>query len=109
MALIFYMSSFPAPEPVKAVPIFFDIKIVHIVEYGFLSFLVYYALDNTTSLSLFWKMIFSVEITILYGLTDELHQIFVPGRSGRLVDIFANFIGCVIFQSFILFVKKRNV
>lgn len=108
MALIFYLSSYPPPEPVKSAPIFFDIKLVHIIEYGILNLLLYWAIDKTIDIPDNWKIIYSIALTILYGLTDELHQVFVPGRSGRLIDIVANFFGCVVTQYIISIYKKRS-
>jgi len=112
MALIFYMSSSLPPQAAKEVPVYFDIKLIHIVEYGILNLLVFWALDRTSDIPYIWKIIYSVAITILYGLTDELHQVFVPGRSGRLIDIAANLVGCVIAQIFVFafLVKfRRNI
>jgi len=110
MALIFYLSSSPPPQAAREVPIYFDIKLIHVVEYGVLNLLVFWALDKTSDIPFIWKIIYSVAITILYGLTDELHQIFVPGRSGKLIDIAANLIGCIFaqFSIFAFRVKFRG-
>ena len=109
MALIFYMSGNPAPEPVKAVPIYYEIKLVHIVEYGTLCALIFYALYKTAKIPLNWQIIFSVTLTYIYGLTDELHQVFVPTRSGKLVDTVANLIGSAIFcLAAYLIISGRN-
>lgn len=99
MALIFYLSSSQPPQAAREVPAYFDIKMIHIVEYGVLNLLVFFALDRTSNMPFIWKIIYSVAITILYGLTDELHQVFVPGRSGKLIDVAANLIGCAIAQA----------
>jgi VanZ family protein len=99
MALIFFMSSHPTPEPVRAVPIYFDIKVVHIIEYGILSALIFYSLNKTTKIPLIWQLIYAVALTYIYGLTDEFHQVFVPGRSAKLTDTIANFIGASITQA----------
>ncbi len=110
MALIFYMSSHPAPEAAREVPIYFDIKIVHIVEYAILSLLFFFALDRTARIPLVWKLIYAVALTYLYGLTDELHQVFVPFRSGQLIDTMANLIGASAAQAFVwmLNIEKRQ-
>ncbi len=34
-------------------------------------------------------------ITVVYGLTDELHQAFVPDRTGRLDDVVTDTIGAL--------------
>ena len=60
--------------------------IEHIVEYGIFAFL---------SLRMFKKTKFkmyshqlAILITILYGATDELHQLFVPERTASIKDLF---------------------
>lgn len=108
MALIFWLSSSSPPPPAKAVPVYFDIKLIHIMEYGVLSLLVFWALDRTTSTPFVWKIIYSISITMLYGLTDELHQVFVPGRSGKLIDITADLIGCIIAQTGVVFFRVKS-
>jgi VanZ family protein len=35
-------------------------------------------------------------ITVGYGLSDEIHQMFVPGRYAELMDVFANTVGSVL-------------
>ena len=35
-------------------------------------------------------------LTLLYAMSDELHQAFVPGRTGRLQDIGTDLVGAVI-------------
>ena len=35
-------------------------------------------------------------ITVLYGLSDEFHQSFVPGRSPDLVDVMADAVGAAL-------------
>lgn len=108
MALIFYMSSNPAPEAIRRVPIYFDIKIVHIVEYAVLSLLYFFALDRTAKIPLTWKLIYSIALAFLYGLTDELHQVFVPARSAKLIDAFADLIGAAIAQVFVWIAGRYN-
>lgn len=106
MILIFYLSSYPAPPPAKAMPIYFDIKLIHIIEYGVLSALIFFALNRTTKISLTWQIIYSITLTYMYGLTDEFHQIFVIGRSASLIDTIANFIGASLFQALIFFFMR---
>jgi VanZ family protein len=80
---------------------------VHLIEYGFLCFLFLKALSNqSVQKQIFLAIIF----TTLYGITDEIHQIFVPNRTAQLIDIFTNFLGavitCVIYQTFVPSKKK---
>ncbi len=107
MTLIFIMSSFPAPEAVHHVPIWYHIKLVHLVEYGFLCFLFLRALSHEPVK----KQIFlAILFTTLYGVTDEIHQMFVPNRSAQLVDVFTNFLGAVtISMIYIPLTKKLKI
>ena len=44
-----------------------------------------------------WKnVLVSVCIAVLYASTDELHQLFVPGRSGQVNDVLIDGCGAVI-------------
>ena len=36
---------------------------------------------------------FAVFVSTLWGLSDEIHQALVPGRSSELADLYADFIG----------------
>ena len=43
------------------------------------------------------KMIFiSIAIAMLYACTDELHQMFVPGRSGEVRDVLIDTAGAAV-------------
>jgi VanZ family protein len=38
----------------------------------------------------------AVALTLLYAISDELHQAFVPGRTGRVQDVGTDLVGAVI-------------
>ena len=41
-----------------------------------------------------WRVVFIITgISVLYGITDELHQYFVPGRDCSIFDLTADAIG----------------
>lgn len=42
------------------------------------------------------KVIISWTIGTAYAITDELHQLFVPGRSGEIRDVFIDSLGIII-------------
>lgn len=54
----------------------------------------------------------TIIIASFYGLVDEIHQLFIPGRYCELYDWLANFVGVIAGTFFIyLFLKgkeKRN-
>ena len=41
-------------------------------------------------------MIFSEMCIILYAITDEIHQLFIPGRNGNVVDVLIDSCGGLI-------------
>ena len=50
--------------------------------------------------------IISIEIVFLYALSDELHQLFVPGRSGEILDILIDTSGAVISNIIYIGISK---
>ena len=50
-------------------------------------------------------------ISVLYAVTDEIHQVFVPGRDGNVIDVCIDstgaLFGCLIFWIFLN--CKKNV
>jgi len=99
MATIFLLSSRPAPEELKHFPIIAKLKLVHIIEYGILYLLVRYAIKRTTSYNKLEMFYLALMITILYGLTDEFHQIYVVSRTAKLEDAIANGVGGLLAQA----------
>jgi len=98
MAFIFWLSSRPSPEELKMIPIIAKLKLVHIIEYGILYYLLWFAVGKTTSYGWFEIFILALFLTVLYGLTDEFHQIFVQGRTARLEDVAADGVGALLTQ-----------
>jgi VanZ family protein len=94
--LIFYLSSF---HKIQASPVgwqdFIIRKTAHFSEYAILFLHFYRAFKNTTKFY-FKKIIWlSFCLTVLYALSDELHQTFVSGRSGRFFDIGIDTLGAL--------------
>ena len=70
-------------------------NILHIPLYGILAFLWIQFLHRIHQ-PLPRAMLFGLVITVLYGGLDEIHQTFVPGRYGGLLDILLNTAGALI-------------
>lgn len=78
-------------------------KSAHVLEYTFLAILVTGAVYDTLT----WdrkKFLLCLAICVLYACSDEIHQIFVPGRAGRIMDVCidstGNLIGIAVMQKF---------
>lgn len=71
-------------------------KTAHVVEYFIFSLLLYRALINSGIKSK--KMAIIVVISaFIYGLTDEFHQSFTPGREPKLRDVLIDTFGSILF------------
>lgn len=80
-------------------------KVAHMVEYGILSVLLYIWIGQ-------WPMSFlrrwgtAFGAATVYAATDEIHQLFVAGRSGRFTDVCIDGLGAALgIFVFILFVR----
>lgn len=70
-------------------------KLAHFTLYLILGILLlnalhYNELKQSTNFGL--ALLFS----LLYAITDEIHQVFVPGRAGQITDVLIDFIGSFI-------------
>jgi VanZ family protein len=94
MGMIFYLSSFPGSDGPPTHWLFKLVyslpggdKSAHIIEYAGLGFLVYMTVRHPA-----WAFV----ICVLYGVTDEFHQSFVPMRDAGLPDLLADAVGAAI-------------
>src|SRR4051794_21730018 len=88
MALIWYMSSNPddliLDLPSSATDRFIK-EALHLIEFAILYVLFVVALAANHKLTAAASLTAAI-IAGLYGITDELHQSFVPARSATLID-----------------------
>ncbi len=98
-ALLFYLSSLMSVELPKLGIKFSDLG-VHFVAYSVLGYflaMAFFAPDLKFSRK---KMVVAIIVGVLYGASDEFHQMFVPGRMATISDWAADSLG-VIFGLFI--------
>src|SRR5579885_1645781 len=93
--LIFFMSSMPNPE--ELAPSVFDAvgdKGLHGIEYGILGLLCFRAFRRAAGArAADYALELAVAAASLYGLTDEVHQAFVPSRESSMWDWVADTLG----------------
>ncbi len=90
LIIIFYFSSIPVPEPLRNKP---DI-LLHFIEYGGLGFLFFLHYSELFKKKINgYTMIFIIIFILLYSISDEYHQSFVPGRFSDIKDVIVDFIG----------------
>ena len=78
----------------------------HVIEYGVLAALVARAITKASYRLSGSQAALSVVITVGYGVTDELHQYFVPNRYPGLDDIVRNTVGALIGITVLWGVKR---
>jgi VanZ family protein len=110
MALIFWLSSRAVPSRLD--PLLPD-KIVHACVYAGLSALLVRALAGgwrgTISMG---QAAAAAALAALYGMSDELHQSFVPARDADMMDLLADTIGAIVAASSLHawgIIRARNV
>ena len=92
---IFIQSSLPTSE---SLPGFWQAdKLLHAGAYALLGFLFYRAFQTTRSpKTVILLVLISAFSSTAYGISDEVHQYFVPSRTFSLGDILANTVGSFI-------------
>lgn len=123
MAAIFYFSSQPAVQSsgqssavtlllqrlfhTEAITNHMVRKTAHFIEFAGLGFL-----TTWSAYVSFNKMYLGVVIASLYAATDEIHQIFVDGRSCQLTDWMLDTVGIItgalIFSAIFCIIQRIN-
>jgi VanZ family protein len=106
MAAIFVASSRPTvPEVISDTPDLF----LHFIAYAGLAFLVTRAIvAGHWDLLSFASGVRAWLITAGYGVTDELHQWFVPGRFASVADWIADGVGAVAAIGAAAILRRRS-
>ena len=107
--LIFYFSSLPKVEFLPQSILNCD-KLLHLTSFFF------YGISTQLFINTIFinrrkstRILFVLIIGIIYPLTDEFHQSFVPGRTSDIFDFLADFIGIILSLSlFNLILKGFN-
>jgi VanZ family protein len=99
-------------------------KMGHFAGYGILSGLVFLALKNTNSDRLralvgrpwgiylrdFWRwnwVLLGMLVTVVTAAADEIHQSFIPSRTGRWQDVVLDTCGAAVLQVIVYFLSRR--
>ena len=106
--LIFLASSIPGTE-VDTGPPGID-KLLHLIEYLVLSFLLFSALrtqfPQVPSGRVFMYAFF---LSTLYGISDEIHQLYVPLRECDFRDVVMDGIGSILGAYWAMFRSSKRV
>ena len=79
-------------------------KAAHATEYAILAGLM---LGIVVTSLINWKHLLEVVfVAVIYESTDELHQLFVPGRNGQFIDVVIDGVGALIGVLIVFLVYK---
>lgn len=82
-------------------------KLAHMTEFGILAVLIWSALKHYVQINTMKKRYIYAWIgAVCYAVTDEFHQLFVPGRSGNLFDVCVDALGAAIAIALLCLVIK---
>ena len=85
-------------------------KSAHLIEYFCLGILAINVLKDYHKINI-WMVLICIVFCMLYALSDEIHQMYVPGRSCELRDIFidtsGSIIGIIIYSLINFIYRKR--
>ena len=75
-------------------------KLIHMFIYMILGFFLAGALPE--------RDLWAIIIGMIYGISDEIHQSFVPFRSSSIYDWIADAVGVIVGVIIFSFWRKRN-
>jgi VanZ family protein len=94
--LIFVLSSIPGSS-MPSIRLFAHAdKAAHMAVYGVLGLLCFVAARKTWNVRPRWLVVVATALAVCYGVTDELHQLLIPGRSADPRDVGADGVGALI-------------
>ena len=104
-SFIFYMSSQPY-DPVPTIKLQLKSTIYHIGIFFLLCLFLMMALSKGKNKE--W-LSFAILLSFFYGVTDELHQLFVPGRHATIRDVLTDSVGIIFaFLIYYITIEWRN-
>jgi VanZ family protein len=105
MGLIFFSSSRERPHLLSTTPDY----LLHGSAYAGLSVLSVRALAKRLFSGVSARSVAGgAAIAMLYGLSDEWHQLHVPGRDGSLADVLADGAGAVLGATLLAAISARK-
>jgi hypothetical protein len=110
MTLIFLLSSRQSVSVAEEFWINFVIfKFLHVAEYFILNLLIFRALRiNHPQNLLITNLLLASLASIMYAISDEVHQTFVPTRQGKAWDVLIDSIGIFSVYSLVLLYEKNK-
>jgi VanZ family protein len=106
---IFYLSSISGLA--SDMSVFWDVfwrKLAHATEFGIFNLLLFRALWGH-KMKINKAIILSFILAVLYAISDEWHQSFVPNRECRWQDVAQDSLGAAATFFILLFLRYKNI
>jgi VanZ family protein len=75
-------------------------KVTHVTVFGILAVLLFKSLGS--------RYFFSWLLTVIYAISDEWHQSFMPGREASYKDVMLDSFGALLALSIVYLLKRRK-
>lgn len=110
IAVALFILSSQSTLPLPPTPFIGVDKIAHLIAYAALAFAVALLFPLSWWEKPFSTAIFAISIASFYGITDEIHQHFVPGRDASIADWVADTLGAICGTTiyYFLFAKRQS-
>ena len=113
MLIVFTLSSIPMDRQIEGLNFLINLdsdiqNLLHIPLFGCLAVLWIKALEryNIRYSNIVFR---TLTITILFGMFDEIHQYFVPGRFASFMDMLLNIMGSLFgVAAYSVYLKRLN-
>ena len=106
--MIFIASSIPKLSPPDINVPFLD-KWIHFIVYGILGCFLQRSFQFLFPHRLPLVFLITFLVGSLYGLSDEFHQSFVPGRDASFTDFLADVVGVILSFSAYRLVRQQKI
>lgn len=83
-------------------------KAAHAFEY-FVLFVLVFLFINCYEIDIKKKLIYSIIVCVLYAISDEVHQLFVPGRDGNVMDVVVDSLGSLVGLLTCYLIKNKSI
>ena len=85
----------PAPEALTSLNLGLR-KLAHFSEYALLLTVMYWGLKSLVNLTPRTLLAVVLTLAIVFAISDEFHQAFVPGRTSQLLDVMIDSMGASV-------------
>jgi VanZ family protein len=82
-------------------------KTAHVIEYFIFTLLLYRALRQS-KIKNRRAVFLAILVAFVYGMSDEFHQSFTPGREPKIRDVLIDTSGSLLFFLFLYKIAPRN-